>query len=79
MRADRSESPSRAAIDSIFVAGLETMSSSQRRPLAIAAKSFVLASARIGLMAAADTSVGWISSRLRRNVAGDQGIVVTLE
>jgi hypothetical protein len=49
------------------------ISSSHRRPLATADRSFVLASARIGLAPLADSLDGWITSRLRRKVRGDQG------
>src|SRR5271155_4613502 len=55
------------------------ISSSHRRPLATADRSFVLASARIGLAPVADSPDGWITSRLRRKVCGDHGIVITLE
>src|SRR5208337_3544463 len=51
---------------------------SHRRPLATAHRSFVLASARIGLAPLVDSLDGWITSRLRRKVCGDQGIAITL-
>jgi hypothetical protein len=49
MRAERSENASLAAIKSISSAAPETRSSSQRRRFAMAAASFVLASAQIGM------------------------------
>jgi hypothetical protein len=47
-RADRSLNPSRAAISSTPETLPDMISSSQRRALAMAERSFVLASARIG-------------------------------
>ena len=44
----------------------EIISLSHRRPLAMADRSFLLASARIGLAPLADLLDGWITSRLRR-------------
>jgi hypothetical protein len=79
MRADRSLTPSRAAMVSMPTTLPEAVSSSHRRPLAIAARSFVLASARIGRAALVASLDDWITSRLRRKVCGDQGIAITLE
>ena len=79
MRADRSLTPSRAAIASTPTTLREAISSSHRRPLAMADKSFLLASARIGLAPLADSLGGRMTSRLRRKVCGDHGITITLE
>ena len=78
MRADRSLTPSRAAIASMPSTLPEIISSSHRRPLAMADRSFLLASARIGLPPLADSLGGWITSRLRRKACGDQGITINL-
>ena len=77
MRADRSLTPSRAAIASMPSTLPEIISSSHRRPLAMAARSFLLASARIGLAPLDNSLDGWVISRLRRKVCGDHGIVIT--
>ena len=79
MRADRSLTPSRAAIASMPSTLPEIISSSHRRPLAMADRSFLLASARIGLAPLADWLGGRMTSRLRRKVCGDHGIAITLE
>ncbi len=79
MRADRSLTPSRAAIASMPSTLPEIISSSHRRPLAMADRSFLLASARIGLAPLADSLDGRMTSRLRRKVCGDHGIAITLE
>ena len=73
MRADRSLTPSRAAIASMPSILPAIISSSRRRPLATADRSFVLASARINSLD------GWITSRFSRKACGDHGIVTTLE
>ena len=79
MRADRSLTPSRAAIASMPSTLPEDISSSHRRPSAMADRSFLLASARIGLAPPADSLDGRMTSRLRRKVCGDHGIAITLE
>jgi hypothetical protein len=77
MRADRSLTPSRIAIASMPTTLPEIISSSHRRPLAMADRSFLLAPARIGLAPLADSLDGWITSCLRRKVCGDHGRLVT--
>ena len=79
MRADRSLTPSRLAIVSMPSTLPEIISSSHRRPLAMADRSFRLASARIGLAPLADSHDGWMTSRLRRKACGDHGIAINLE
>ena len=77
MRADRSLRPSRTAIVSMLASSPDVRSASQRRPFAMAARSLVLASTRIGRGPLREVSVDGISSRLRRKACGDQGIVTT--
>ena len=76
---DRSLTHSRLAIVSMPSSLPDIISSSHRRPLAMADRSFPLASARIGLVPLADSLDGWITSRLRRKACGDHGIAITLE
>jgi hypothetical protein len=76
MRADRSLTPSRTAIASMPSTLPVIISSSHRRPFAMADSNFLLASARIGLAPLANSLDGWIISRLRRRVCGDHGIVI---
>ena len=76
MRADRSLTPSRLAIVSMPSTLPEIISSSHRRPLAMADRSFRLASAGIGLAALADSLDAWLISRLRRKACGDHGIAM---
>ena len=74
MRADRSFSCSRAAIASMPAASPETISLSHRRARAIAEISFILGCHRIGRRSWDPCKEGAITSRLRRNVCGVQGI-----
>jgi hypothetical protein len=78
MRADRSLMSSLVTISAMSGDLPDMISSSHRRPLAMAARSFVLASARIGSAPIAAPLDGRINSRLRRKGRGDQGIETTL-
>ncbi len=77
IRADRSLKFSRAAIVSMPAVLPETISPSHRRAFAMATRSFERASARIGRASMAAWLGGWIISRLRRKLCGDQGTAIS--